>query len=119
MLNFALNLEYLEAEYYCYAYYGKSIEDQFGVGTEGVGGSAGTLTVKPNFAARCPSRTRSWPPPTPRRSPTTRSTTSRSCARALGSAAVARPDIDLLNSFNTLADAAAGIPGCHVRPVCE
>ena len=36
ILNFALNLEYLEAEFYTYAVYGESIS-AFGIGTSGVG----------------------------------------------------------------------------------
>ena len=48
ILNFALNLEYLEAQFYTLATTGKTI-DQVGVGiTAGSGGAGGTVTVKAN-----------------------------------------------------------------------
>src|SRR6185437_5621504 len=49
ILNFALNLEYLEAEFYTLATTGKTI-DQVGVGITGgmYGASVGSVTVKPN-----------------------------------------------------------------------
>lgn len=46
VLNFALNLEYLEAEYYSYAVYGNGLEAR-GVGVDGVG-TPGTVTIKAN-----------------------------------------------------------------------
>jgi hypothetical protein len=109
-LNFALNLEYLEAEFYTLASVGKTI-DQIGIGI-GAGTSAtggGTVTVKPTGTASCL---------VPFTIPVVASYAMEIASEeqkhvsflrgALGSSAVAQPNIDLYNSFNAAA-AAAGI----------
>ena len=107
-LNFALNLEYLEAEFYTLATSGQTI-DQIGIGI-GAGTAAsggGTVTVKPGGFASC-------------KVPFTLNAVQSYAAEiateeqkhvnflrgALGSAAVAQPNIDLFNSFNAAASAA-------------
>jgi len=109
-LNFALNLEYLEAEFYTLASAGQTI-DQIGIGI-GAGTSAtggGTVTVKPSGVASCK---------VPFTIPAVQSYAMEIASEeqkhvsflrgALGSGAVAQPNIDLYNSFNAAA-AAAGI----------
>jgi hypothetical protein len=102
-LNFALNLEYLEAEFYTLAASGMTI-DQMGLGING-SGTQGTVTVKAGGPAAC-------------KVPFTNSlvqsyvqevaTEERNHVNFLRSAlgtgtAVAQPALDLVNSFNYLA----------------
>ena len=103
ILNFALNLEYLEAQFYTLATTGKTI-DQAGIGITGPNGAAGgSVTVKAG-------------PMVPFSTPLLQQFAQELALNeqnhvtflrsALGTSAVAMPNIDLMNSFNALAQAA-------------
>ena len=102
ILNFALNLEYLEAEYYANALFGRGL-DSLGIATNGTG-TPGTTTTKSgstkvnftnpfilNYATEITNDEIAHV---------------RFLRSALGGYAVARPNINLLDSFNILANAA-------------
>ena len=105
ILNFALNLEYLEAQYYTLATSGQTI-DQVGIGigagTATTGG--GTVTTKPGGPS---ANLVPWAIPAIQAYATETAQEERNhvafLRNALGAAAVAQPDIDLYNSFNDLA----------------
>lgn len=105
VLTFALNLEYLEAEFYSYAFFGDSM-DNHGAGIDGIG-RTGTTSIKPNFAK------------VPFANPTVQSYAReiaqdeinhviflRAALQEAGITPVAKPDLDLYQSFNTAAKAA-------------
>lgn len=104
ILNFALNLEYLEAEFYTYAFFGDGIENHQ-VDTDGAG-TEGTVTIKNNpkvpFADPQVERYAREIGRDERRHV-------RFFRQALiqaGAQQVARPQINLQGSFDTLAQAA-------------
>lgn len=105
VLNFALNLEYLEAQFYNLAAFGVTIDKlPTPVPVAVNGGTAGTVTVKPSFSK------------VPFSSPVISAYAAETAVEerkhvtflqgALSSAAVSMPNIDLYNSFNALASAA-------------
>ncbi len=108
ILNFALNLEYLESQFYTLATAGKTI-DQVGIGI-GAGAATtggGTVVTKSGGPISC---LVPWTLPAIQAYATETAQEERNHVTflrgALGSAAVAQPNLDLYNSFNTLASAA-------------
>ncbi len=101
VLNFALNLEYLEAQFYSYAVTGHGLPDKLTTGTGALGTVIGSGEVR--FRSR---EVREY----------AEEIAGDECAhveflrKALGSAAVAMPQIDIRNSF-TAAARAAGLIG--------
>jgi hypothetical protein len=108
ILNFALNLEYLESQFYTLATSGTTIDNMgsgVGPGTTKFGG--GSVVTKPSGPAGC---LVPWTLPAIQAYATETAAEERhhvNFLRAnLGSGAVAMPNLDLYNSFNTLASAA-------------
>jgi ferritin-like protein len=111
ILNFALNLEYLEAEFYLWAINntGLPAKDIDGVGTTGnvIGGAAVPFQTQAirDYAVKIANDELAHV---------------EFLRAALGSAAVARPTIDISNSFNTAALAAGLIqPGQTFNPFAD
>jgi hypothetical protein len=109
ILNFALNLEYVEAQYYIRAFLGRGLDpsdtnDPNGVGNAGfvLGGSAVPFKTEA-IAAYAQKIT------------IDEVNHVRFLRRVLGNAAVAQPNIDLLNSFNGLALAAGLVPNANTQ----
>jgi len=108
ILNFALNLEYLEAQFYTLATAGMTIDEVgigIGAGTSATGG--GTVATKPGGPGSC---LVPWTIPAIQAYATETAQEERNhvtfLRSALGASAVAMPNLDLYNSFNTLASAA-------------
>ncbi|UOX88434.1 ferritin-like domain-containing protein [Amycolatopsis sp. FBCC-B4732] len=97
VLNFALNLEYLEAEFYLHAVTGKGLADSMTTGTGTRGGVTGGRAVKfKTKAARQYAQEIAGD----------EKAHVQFLRSALGSAAVSRPAIDLQSSFTAAAQAA-------------
>ena len=106
ILNFALNLEYVEAQFYLYATTGSGLSDNNGTTAGGDGTDGGSVIIKDN-------------PKVPFQNDTVaalameiaqdEATHVAFLQKTLGAASVAAPNLDLLNSFITLGQLAAQV----------
>lgn len=106
ILNFALNLEYLEAEFYLRAVTGAGLSDT------DAGSGAGMVTGGSQVAFKTPSLQQFA-----QEIANDEQEHVQFLRKALGSAAVSRPEIDLMSSFNAAASA-AGI-GSSFNPFAD
>lgn len=107
ILNFALNLEYLEAQFYTLAVYGVTIDKLPAPIATGVnGGTGGKVILKPAFTKVPFALPLIQAYATETAIEEGKHVTFLQGALALGKNAVSMPDIDLYNSFNTLANLA-------------
>lgn len=104
ILNFALNLEYLEAQYYIYATTGAGIDNQ-GVSLSGAG-TQGTVTIKNNPQVTFVTQAIQEYAQEIAMDELNHVKFLRAALTAAGVEPVAMPSIDLLNSFTTAAVAA-------------
>jgi len=103
ILNFVLNLEFLEAQFYTLATTGMTL-DQAGMSTKSGSGTAGgmvTVKANPKVAFTTPSLQQFASEVA-----LDEQNHVKFLQTALGASAVGMPDIDLMNSFNALASAA-------------
>ena len=122
ILNFALNLEYLEANFYNLAVYGKTI-DQLSAAQGGpisiiggqAAGSGGAVTTKPSSTI-VPFTYGGLTLHYATETALEEGKHVTALQSALGSAAVAQPALDLYNSFNTLAGATTPPIGATFDP---
>lgn len=117
-LNFALNLEYLEAEFYTLAASGQTI-DQMGLGISGAG-TQGTVAVKSGGPSACEVPFANTLVQSYAQEIATEERNHVKFLRgALGTAAVAQPAIDLVNSFNALATKLPGLSLTSFDPFAD